>query len=547
MTRVSTVRAALLVGVAALVACATPRPTASPWFEETGTRDGLNFVHESGHGEAKVFPEIMVGGVALFDMDGDGDLDAYLVQGGSLLDSPAGESGNRLFENVGQGRFVDVTQDSGTAHTGYGMGVAAGDYDDDGATDLYVTNFGPNVLLRNVGSGRFVDVTERAGVQDPGWGASAAFLDYDSDGDLDLFVTNYINWTPAIEQNCYNGAGLPDYCLPTHYKAPAMDRLFRNEGDGTFSDVSVAVGLQEAFGNGLGVVISDFDGDGRPDIFVANDAMMNQLWMNRGERFVDEALLRGNALDEHGTAKSGMGVMAIDLDDDGDEDLLVGNFQGQTDSLFLNRGGLFSDATGAIGLGAVSRGYTRFGLGIHDFDNDGRLDLYQANGRAVLNLEPEADDPYAESNLLLRGMPDGTFAEVFPRGGTEPPLIATSRAAAFGDVDGDGGIDVVVVNRDSQVHLLRNVVSDRGHWLRVRVLERSGRDALGARVTIDLAGRRLTRFVRAAYSYCASSDPAVHVGLGQAEGVDSIEVTWPGGDTRTFGAQQADQTLVLTR
>ncbi|HXV75911.1 MAG TPA: VCBS repeat-containing protein, partial [Candidatus Polarisedimenticolaceae bacterium] len=355
MNRPRAVRAWAVAWLVVLSACrSSPTPDApEPWFEETARRDGLDFVHQSGHGGELLFPEIMGGGVALFDMDGDGDLDAYLVQSGRLLESPADEAGNRLFENVGAGRFVDVSAGSGAGDTGYGMGAAAGDYDGDGDTDLYVTNFGPNVLLRNEGGGRFRDTTGDAGVGDPSWSASAAFLDYDVDGDLDLFVANYVNWTPSIEQRCYNAAGVRDYCLPTNYHAPAMDRLYRNRGDGTFEDVSIDVGLQTAFGNGLGVVSSDFDGDMRPDIFVANDMMMNQLWMNRGGRFVDEALLRGNAVDEHGSPKAGMGVMAIDINDDGNEDLLVGNLQGQTDSFFINRGGTFSDATGSVGLGSA--------------------------------------------------------------------------------------------------------------------------------------------------------------------------------------------------
>jgi hypothetical protein len=481
-------------------------------------------------------------------MDGDGDLDAYLVQCGSLLGSEPEERGNRLFENSGDGTFRDVTERSGTGDRGYGMGVAAGDYDNDGDVDLYVTNFGPNVLLRNEGGGRFVDVTEEAGAGDPRWGTSAAFVDYDADGDLDLLVANYVNWSLGIEQDCYNGAGVLDYCLPTNYKAPATDLLLRNDGVATFTDVSQQAGLQSAFGNGLGVVCSDFDGDGRVEFFVANDAMTDQLWVPNGRNgFVDEAMLRGCALDEHGMAKAGMGVVVQDVDDDGDEDLLVVNIGGQTDSFFLNEGGFFRDRTGEQGLGTVTRSFTRFGVGMQDFDNDGYLDLYQANGRVILDLEPETEDPFAESNLLFRGTENGRFEEVLPRGGTTTRLIETSRAAAFGDVDGDGGVDVLVVNRDARAHLLRNVVPERGHWLRIEVREPSGRNALGAVVTVDLGERRLTRVVRAAYSYCASSDPAIHVGLGQASRVDAINVTWPDGHTRSFGEFQADQTIRLSR
>ena len=544
----------VLLSVILLAGCAEPvppipsEPGSPAWFEEVAAPAGLTFTYRSGEGDRKLFPEIMGGGVALFDMDGDGDLDAYLVQGGSLGAPAAEPDGNKLFENQGDGTFADVTDGSGTDHRGYGMGVGAGDYDDDGDVDLYVTNFGPDVLLRNEGQGRFTDVTSEAGVGNPKWGTSVAFLDYDADGDLDLFVANYVNWSLAIEQDCYNTAGLLDYCLPINYRAPVVDTLYRNEGDGTFTDVSEEAGLTAAFGNGLGVVHSDFTGDGQVDIFVANDTMLNQLWINQGTgRFIDEALLRGCALDEHGQAKAGMGVVVSDIDDDGDEDLLVVNFEGQTDSFFVNENGLFRDRTGEMGLAGIGRAFTRFGVGMQDLDNDGLVDVYQSNGRAILSLEPETDDPFAESNVLLRGTGEGRFEEVLPRGGTRTKLIGTSRAAAFGDVDGDGGIDIVVVNRDAPAYLLRNIVADRGHWLRVRVIEDSGRDALGAVVTIQVGERSLTRVVRAAYSYCSSSDPAIHIGLGEVAEVDSIVVGWPDGASRTFGPKRADQTIVLSR
>ena len=523
---------------------AGPRP--EPWFEDVSTSSGLDFVHRSGHRERHLFPEIIGGGVALFDMDGDGDLDAYLVQSGSL-EEPGGAGGaNRLFANRGDGTFEDITAGSGADDRGYGMGVAAGDYDNDGDVDLYVTNFGPNVLLRNEGDGRFSDRSTEAGVDEPSWGTSTAFLDYDADGDLDLFVANYVNWSIGIEQDCYNPAGLLDYCLPTNYGAPALDRLFRNDGDGTFTDVSVDVGLQTAFGNGLGVVAGDFDGDGRVDVFVANDTMMNQLWLNLGdEGFRDESLLRGCALDEHGLAKAGMGVAAEDYDADGDLDLMVVNLEGQTDSFFLNEAGFFVDHTGRAGLGATSRKYTRFGIGLIDFDNDGTLDLYEANGRVIRSPEADTADAYAEPNMLFRGDGRGGFAEIEPLGGTAQPLVATGRAAAFGDLDGDGGVDVVVLNRDGPVHVLRNVHAARGNWLGLRVVDEHGRDALGAQVTMTVGGRKLSRGVRAAYGYCASSDPRVHVGLGAATAAENVTVRWPDGTTRSFGTLKANQIVEL--
>ena len=314
-------------------------------------------------------------------------------------------------------RFTDVTAASGAADRGYGMGVVVGDYDNDGDPDIYVTNFGRNALLRNDGNGQFTDVTDYAGVGHEGWATSGAFLDYDNDGDLDLFVTNYVDWSIGIEQTCYNSSGLNDYCLPTNYLAPGTDAFYRNEGNGRFADVTEAAGFYAAFGNGLGVTTGDFDRNGFQDLFVANDTMVNQLWLNQdGTRFVDESLLRGCAMDEHGTAKAGMGVAVADIDDNSDDDILVANMRGQTDSVFRNENGIFRDATGDVGLGQTSRWYTRFGIGLVDFDNDGYLDLFEANGRVEANAEPETDDVYAEPNALFRGLPGGRFEHILLQG-----------------------------------------------------------------------------------------------------------------------------------
>ena len=527
----------------------TQAPAAGPaWFEEVAAARGISWVHRSGHQTRYLLPEIMGGGAALFDMDSDGDLDLYLVQSGSLLEKGAKDPSNRLYRNRGDGTFEDVTAGSGTDVAGYGMGVAAGDYDNDGDTDLFVTNAGPSVLLRNEGGGRFTNVTDKAGVAGRGWSTSAAFVDADGDGDLDLFVLRYINWSAGGELPCFSMTGAPDYCSPRNYDAPLSDILYRNNADGTFTDVSAQAGLHAAFGNGLGVVVTDANQDGRPDVFVANDALPNQLWINRGRgTFEDEALIRGTAVDEDGSAKSGMGVDAKDVDDDGDEDVLVVNLDGESDSFYRNDGAFFSDATAAAGLRVVSRRFTRFGTAWIDFDNDGWLDLYQANGRVGQQAERYGDDVYAEPSLLLRGASSGRFTEISPRGGTSPTLIASARAAAFGDIDNDGGVDIVVVNRDHAPFLLHNVAPNRGHWLTLRVLERNGRDSLGAQVTASIGPRRLTRTVRAAYSYLASNDPRVHIGLGAATTLADVNVRWPDGTSESFGDQRADRVVTLQR
>ena len=519
----------------------------APWFEDQSTQRGINFRYQSGHEERYFLPEIMGGGVALADIDSDGDLDAYLVQGGKLV--AEGGHGNKLFINRGDGYFEESSDSGDAMDTGYGMGVAAGDYDNDGDVDLYVTNYGPNVLLKNKGNGEFEDVSDVAGVADEGWGTGAAFLDLDSDGDLDLFVVNYVNWSVSIEQDCFStatGWSLADYCWPTAYNAPARDRLYRNNGDGTFTDVSDQAGLDVAFGNGLGVVGLDADNDGRTDVFVANDMGENQLWLNRGDlRFDDEALLLGCAVDEHGVPKSGMGVAAVDYDNDGDTDLLVVNLATQTDSFFRNNGTFFEDATVSVGLAAATKRYTRFGVALVDFNNDTRLDLYEANGAIGFSRETLNDRLYAEPDLLLRGLPDSRFKEVQLQGGTQTPLVYAGRGMAVGDVDNDGGLDLLIVNRDGPANLLMNQVSNQGNWIRFRVLDRHNRDAYAATVSADVGPMRVSRDVQAAGSYLASNDPRVHMGLGEETSVRNVSVRWTDGSREHFGDIDAGTTAVL--
>jgi hypothetical protein len=526
----------------------TEMPMNQVWFKEVAAESGLDFVHVSGHSDRFLLPEIMGGGAALFDMDQDGDLDAYLVQSGQLDTSAEPRLGNQLFENLGGGIFNDITKDSGADDRGYGMGVAAGDYDNDGDIDLYVTNIGPNTLLRSEGNGKFTDVTKSAGVGEPSWSASAVFFDYDRDGDLDLYVTNYLDWSVETELSCYSLSGAPDYCSPKNYNAPVADTLYRNDGAGVFNDVSADAGLHTTFGPGLGVVTGDFDLNGSEDVFVTNDGMLNQLWSNSGSLpLVDVALERGVAIDQDGKTKAGMGVHATDVDNDGDLDLLVVNLDGESDSFYRNQRDFFTDDTAAVGLRAVSRPFTRFGIALLDFNNDGRLDLYQANGRVGLQSERFAADPYAEPNLLYRGTPEGLFEEVIPRGGTAELLVGTSRAAVFGDVNNDGGIDILVVNRDSSPYLLRNQTSNRGHWINFRVLEANGRDAIGSRVTMNVGTRRIERIVHAGYSYLGSNDPRVHVGIGTEVRVEDVTVSWPNGTLEDFGSFGVDQAVILRR
>ena len=532
-----------------LAAACSPGPQApTPWFADEAAERGLVFQHVSGAGGAYWLPEIMGGGAALADVDGDGDLDAYLVQSGRGLARPGAAParlGNALYLNDGGGAFR-LAENTGAEHAGYGMGVVAGDYDNDGDVDFYVTNVGPNALLNNDGGGRFAEVGAAAGVADSGWGTAAAFADFDADGYLDLFVVNYLEWSVGVERDCYDyGSGARNYCDPGNYDLPAKDRLFRNNGDGTFTDVSAAAGLGAAFGNGLGIAVADFDADGRTDVFVANDQTINQLWLNHGGlRFTDQALVWGCAMDSHGIAKAGMGVAAEDVDDDGDTDLLVVNIEGETDSLFRNEGGYFADATAAAGLATNSRGFTRFGVALADFDNDGRLDLYQANGRVAYAPEAAAEDVFAEPNLLFRGLAGGRFLPV-PSADAPPTRVHTSRGVAAGDVDGDGGVDLLVVNRDAPAYLLVNRVLERGAWVGFRAVSATGRDALGAVVAASVGVARPRRSVQTAGSYLASRSPLARFGLGPASEARDVVVRWPSGVAEAFGDFAAGAVHVL--
>jgi len=528
-----------------------PAPVESaPWFVDEAAKRGITFTWASGHdGRRFHLPEITAGGCALFDMDGDGDLDAYLVQAGSLHDAAADRPGNQLFRNRGDGTFEDVTAGSGADDRGYGAGVACGDYDDDGDVDLYVLNVDANALLRNDGDGRFTDVTAASGTGDNRWSASAAFVDYDDDGDLDLYVANYVGWSIAGEVDCYNALGAPDYCAPTVYQSPTVDALYRNEGDGTFVDVTDAAGIITMTGTGLGVVCGDFTGDGAVDIFVANDAMPDRLWANGGDgTFRDVAFDRSCALDTDGKAKAGMGVATNDYDADGDLDLLVCNLRRESDSFYRNDGSYFTDVTRLAGLAHASRQYTRFGMGWHDFDNDGELDLYQANGRVTTESDhPRPDDRFAEPNLLYRGTAGGVFTQIAPAGGTSQPAVETSRGAAFGDVDNDGRIDVLIVNRDAPAALLRNVTPESGRWIMFDVRETSGRHAHHAIVSLRAGERTLRRTVQPDHSMFVSNDPRVHFGLGAVESVTDVEVVWPDGARERFGGFPAGQIAELRR
>jgi hypothetical protein len=522
-------------------------PTGQPWFEDVSLASGVDFEHMNAKDEPRHwFPEIMGGGVAFLDYDGDGDLDLYLVQSGDLDPSVDAGVGNVLYQNQGGSKFVDVTAASGTGDTGYGMGCATGDYDGDGDTDIYVTNVGPNVLYRNNGDATFTDISADAGVDHAGWATSAGFFDADGDGDLDLFVCNNLNWKSSREVPCLSSYGNPEYCHPNNYNSPARDVYFENQGE-QFVDKSKEAGFYEAFGNGLGVAFGDFNSDGRTDVYVANDGLPNQLWINLGGRFEDRALLSGCALNMMGVAEAGMGVTTVDIDEDGDLDLFMTHLRDESNTFYFNSKGVFSDRTARSGLLGSSLKYTGFGTGFADFDCDGKLDLYVANGR-VSDWPPRflEDDPYAEPDQVFRGLGEGRFEEVLPRGGTAEPHYGTTRGAALGDYDGDGAVDVCVVDNHGRAKLLRNITQDRGNWISLRLFE-GAHETHGAMVRAVIAGSAQHRQYTSAFSYCAASDPRAHFGLAAATEVESATVTWPDGTRETFGPLAAGSVHDLRR
>jgi len=499
------------------------------WFEDEASKRGVDFTWVSGDTGKFNMPEIIGGGGAMLDIDNDGDLDLYFVQGGHF-DSSKSEQ-NVLLRND-SGTFVDITEQSGAGDSGYGMGVAAGDFNNDGYIDLFITNVGKNVLLQNKGDGTFKDVTDTAGVGDIGWGASAAFADFDADGDLDLYAINYLVWAHGLKLDCFNAKGAIDYCSPTNYMAPAKDLLYRNNGDGTFTDMTELAGIGTRTGTGLGVLCNDYTGDGKIDIYVANDGMADQLWQNNGNwSFTDVAAMRGCALDDEGKAKAGMGVTTDDIDNDGDFDILVCNLFGESDSLYQNEGDYFVDVTSRKGLRTTTRHATRFGLGWVDFNNDGMLDIYEANGRVQKIGTTITEDPFAEQNYLLQGTKN-TWEKI---NGVKDAKTHTSRSAIFGDVDNDGGVDILVINRDAPAYLLMNVHPDKTNAATFTVLDTHKRPALGAVITGQIGETNFMHPVQSAWSYMAANDPRVHIGFGTESKAQNVSVRWVDGTITDFG------------
>lgn len=538
-------------------------------FREVAQQVGLKFQHYNGMTGKFYLPEITGSGAALLDFDNDGDLDVFLVQSNVLepntdptktlfpwrgSESPRG----RLFRNdltIGKdGRrtvvFTDVTQKSGIVATGYGMGAAVGDINNDGLSDLYITNLGPNQMYLNKGDGTFVDVTKESATDDPRWSTSASFFDYDRDGWLDLMIVNYADFTLANSPNCYAATTARDYCTPRVFKSPG-NRLFRNKGNGTFADVTTSARVDKEYGHGLGVVTADFNDDGCIDIYVANDGDPNQLWINqKNGTFMNDALLAGASVNRNGQAEAGMGVDAGDFDGNATDDIFITHLMDETNTLYVNMGqALFEDRTREAGLGMPGRRFTGFGTLFFDYDNDSWLDLFVANG--AVQLLPDLirkNDPFplGQPNQLFRNTGKGSFLEVVDQLGPEMQLLEVSRGAAFGDVDNDGDTDVLVTNNNGPVRLFLNEVGNRNHWLGLRLLAKNGRDMLGAKVEVVVSSSHvLRRRARTDGSYLSANDPRVLTGLGTVNRIQSVRVRWPEGTVEEWREVAVDQYTTL--
>lgn len=524
-------------------------------FEEIGERAGIRFVTNNSATAQKYQPEAMVAGVAIFDYDGDGYPDLYFVNGGGMpslrRDEP--KFRNRLFHNNGNMTFTDVTDRAGLAGSGYGMGVAIGDYDNDGRPDIFLASLTGNQLFHNNGNGTFTEVTARAGVGGGTfagrkmWSVSAAWLDYNNDGLLDLFVSNYCQWQPGADPDCrVNGQRI--YCSPRYYKA-LPNTLYRNNGDGTFTDVSVETGIAQHPGRGMGVAVADYDGDGYPDIFVANDASPNQLFHNLGgKRFEEVAEEEMTAYAQDAKLMSGMGADFRDVFNNGRPAIWVTALENQTFPLFVNSGrGFFEDGTAKAGLGGTSE-MAGWSNAIVDLDNDGWKDLIVARSNVTDNIALFSHHTYEEPNAVFRNLGNGRFQNVSQSAGADFQVPAVHRGLAFGDLDNDGRIDVAISVLNGPAEVFHNTTQNGNHWLLLQLTgTKSNRMGIGARIRLTASdGSVQYNHVTTSTGYASSSDPRVHFGLGRAESAREIEILWPSGIRQVLHNVSADRVVPIT-
>ena len=522
-------------------------------FPDVASEVGLTLMNLSGEGANDYIVEANGNGAAFVDYDNDDDLDLLITNGSTIANySTGGDPVAALYRNT-DGIFEDVTSQAGLDDHGWAFGVCAADYDNDGHIDFYVTAYGPNLLYRNNGDGTFEEHAMDAGAADSGWGTNCAFGDYDRDGDVDLYVANYLTFDDTViarrgSDVCLYMGTLNVFCGPKGLAGEA-DVFFRNNGDGTFEDVSGEAGIVDPGHYGFGVVFSDLDDDGWPDIYVANDSVPNLLYRNnRDGTFQEVGLVSGASLNLFGTAQAGMGVGAGDYDGDGDIDLYVTHFAEDTNTLYNNLGGMFfADATAASGASRASRPHVGWGTEFVDLDNDGWEDLFVANGHVYPGMdELNETSRYLQPKEVYRNLTDGTFQEISRELDGDLTVPNSARGAAFGDYDNDGDIDIVVINTNAPPNLYRNDGGNRRHWIGFRLVgDTSNRDAIGARVEIDAGGRTRVGEVRSGGSYLSHNDLRVHFGLGETERVDEIRIRWPSGGTETLDGVDADRYVTI--
>jgi hypothetical protein len=524
-------------------------------FEDIAARSGLKFELRNGAAGEFHQPELMLGGVAALDFNNDGCMDVFFTNGADMpsLKKTGPQYSNRLFRNNCDGTFTDVTEKAGVAGEGYAMGVAVADYDNDGYPDIFVTGVNRNILYHNRGDGTFEDVTEKAhlGGVDPRygklWSVSAAWIDIDNDGWLDLIVTNYVQWDPRLEPRCGSPQN-PSYCHPDAYHN-TPNQLFRNNHDGTFTDITGSSGLGAQLGKGMGVAVADYDGDGLMDIFVANDSVPNFLFHNLGHgKFEEVGILAGVALNEDGRPVAGMGADFRDFDNDGRPDLVFTAMINDTYPLFRNTGKSpgFEDDTAQSGLAVLTRTLTGWGIGLFDFDNDGFKDIFTANSHFPA-LDRFLGTSPALQNSLLRNKGNGRFEDVSKTAGADFQAAGQYRGVAFADFDNDGRLDAVVSNVNGPARLFHNVTPNRGHWLALKLTgTRGNRDGIGAAVTVTLpSGRHLYNHCTTSVGYASSSEPLVRFGLDKETAAKLIQIRWPGGQAQELHDVKADQVLTV--
>jgi len=543
------VRAVLLLSaLAAAIAAgiAATAPSAGPVFTDVTAQAGIRFVHNSGRAGKKFLPETLGSGCAFFDADGDGWPDILLINSKNW--TPRGRpSRAALYHNNHNGTFTDVTSGSGLDIELYGMGVATGDYDNDGRDDIYITALEGDRLFHNEGGNKFRDVTKSAGIQNASFGTSAAWLDYDRDGKLDLFVANYVQWTPQNDLWCSLDGAAKSYCTPESYKG-TRSRLFHNLGGGRLEDVTERAGLGDPTSKSLGVTILDYNGDGWPDIFVANDTQPNKLYRNNGNgTFKEEGMTAGVAYGEDGVARGAMGTDAADYDRSGRTHLLVGNFSNQMLGLYHNEGnGLFVDEAPSSTVGRASLLSLSFGVFFLDYDLDGYPDIFAANGHIeeeIGRVQPKVS--YRQAPLLFRNLGKGRFTNVSSQLGTAFNRSMVARGAAYADYDQDGDLDILVATNNGPAYLFRNDGGNRNHWLCVRLIgTKSNRDGIGAVVRVVSNGGRQWNMVRSGSSYCSQSDLALTFGLGNDTSA-SLEIEWPSGTRQRFANVAANQRIKI--